>query len=92
MFGTNFIGQLGLSDIFNRLVPTKLEGYKANFVACGWHHTVFINNEDDIYVFGFNRNGQLCLGDTNNRLVPNKLEGYKAKMVACGGRYTVLLI
>ena len=68
VFGDNSNGQLGLGDKNNRLVPTKLEGYKAKIVAGGGYHTIFIDQQNDIYVFGFNGFGQLGLDDTNIRL------------------------
>ena len=32
-------------------------------VACGLHHTVFVNEQGVAYSTGFNENGQLGLGD-----------------------------
>ena len=41
-------------------------------IECGYHHSMCIDNYDNLYVFGCNNYGQLGLGDTDNRNTPIK--------------------
>merc|ERR1712000_196829 len=85
----------------DRNLPKKLstlpEGTgKIVKVACGYGHTILIDNKNQTYVFGNNGCGQLGLGDEDNRNLPEKFstlpEGAgKISKIACGGAHTILI-
>lgn len=54
VYGHNGYGQLGLGDIINRNVPTKLNfDYEVLSICCGSDHTIF-NTTDGIFTYGRN--------------------------------------
>jgi len=56
MWGYNAVGQLGLGDYLNRLVPTKVNGNfgKVKYISCGYFHTGFINDKNQLFMCGQN--------------------------------------
>ena len=98
-FGYNNNGQLGLGFGYgtNRLIPAQIplpEGVKAKYIACGYSHSIIIDQENNAWSFGYNNNGQLGLGDAISRKIPTLIplpEGLKAKYVACGRNYSIII-
>jgi alpha-tubulin suppressor-like RCC1 family protein len=97
-FGNNESGQLGLGDIRDRSIPTKipfdrfgLTDIKVKAIFAGFDKTMVTDFNGDIYVFGYNRNGQLGVGDRKNKLIPTKIPNFKAKYIAVGGTHTMAL-
>ena len=100
-FGSNNDGQLGLRDKNNRSYPERItkildEGAKFIKIACGYNHTILIDNKNQVYSFGRNNDGQLGLGYMNNRSYPERItkspdEGAKFIKIACGDYHTLLL-
>lgn len=56
-----------------------------------FHHRVFIDSANDVWVVGNNGAGQLGLGDCKSRSEPVKLPEIKAVTAALGHNHTVLL-
>ena len=95
--GYNILGQLGVGDRENRLVPTLLRGELQNElvvqVAAGYGHTIFVTNNGLVFACGDNNVGQLGVGDAPISLVPKLavglVEGKTAVCVAAGDRHTL---
>jgi hypothetical protein len=47
-----------------------LEGVKAKTVACGWRHSMVVDETGILFVCGWNKYGQLGLGDVETRPIP----------------------
>ena len=62
------MGQLGVEDEENRLVPTLVTGQLqdkiAVYAAAGRYHTLCITAESSLFSWGYNNHGQLGVGDT----------------------------
>ena len=70
-WGNNGNGQLGDGTGVESLLPKRInQGAIANIpivsVACGYAHTIAIDNAGKVYVWGINDWGQLGLGTMNN--------------------------
>ncbi|KPM10530.1 E3 ubiquitin-protein ligase-like protein [Sarcoptes scabiei] len=71
-FGSNNFGQLGLGDLRNRFVPTKI---KTDLVcsgiiiqiAAGSNHTLLLSSLGEVMSFGDNKNGQLDLDNGGSK-------------------------
>ena len=91
--GGNALGQLGVGDTENRLVPTlvtgQLQGKTAVYVAAGRHHTLCITSDGSLFSCGLSNRGQMGVGDTENRHLPTLVTGLQGKQVAhvAAGRY-----
>jgi alpha-tubulin suppressor-like RCC1 family protein len=78
--GYNAYGQLGLGSATdhnpNRNVYKKLEHDlgKIKNIYCGAHHSIIINDNNEVYVCGHNTYGQLGFGDYNHRNIYTKLD------------------
>ena len=49
-----------------RLLPTRclgLEGVRASRVACGWRHSLVVDDQGRVFTFGWSKYGQLGHGD-----------------------------
>ena len=57
-------------------------------IECGDHHSIFIDNNNNMYVFGDNRYGQLGLGDTVDRLNTIKHPLSNIIGISKGGNHT----
>ncbi|KAJ8027887.1 E3 ubiquitin-protein ligase MYCBP2 [Holothuria leucospilota] len=65
---------------------------RAKEASCGFHHTVILLDNGEVYTFGSNSYGQLGQGDTTNRLSPVKVKvAEKIKQVSAGSYHTLLL-
>ena len=67
--GSNAYGSLGRTvDTANPAstpsIISTLSSFTISAIACGWYHTVFLNNDGKVYSYGWNGNGQLALGNT----------------------------
>ena len=96
-FGCGGWGRLGLGDVADRMVPSRLAsgfgGSKVAFVAAGASHSLAITVEGDVWSWGCGRHG--CLGlNVEDRLEPaslgrEKFGGAQIIMVAAGLSHTV---
>ena len=59
------LGRKGKNDVF---LPVAHTG-RVTHVECGYSHTIFLDNDMEVFSFGNNDNGQLGLGDLKNRNV-----------------------
>ena len=79
-WGDGSQGQLGLGNIEDRLVPTRVGaeeafgGSKARMVACGGARTLVLTVSGELWVCGEGANGRLGLNDTVPRLVPTRVD------------------
>ena len=77
--GFNAMGQLGVGDTENRLVPTlvtgQLQGKTAVYAAAGEQHTLCITADGSLFAWCDNADGQLGVGDTESRRVPTLVTG-----------------
>ncbi|MEM9223666.1 MAG: Ig-like domain-containing protein [Pseudomonadota bacterium] len=90
-WGQNNIGQLGLGDEENRLVPTVIDvdGKKIIAVSSGNSHTLALASDGSVYGFGGNRDGQAAPdqleapGDPVNEVLnPTLINGLPSNIVA----------
>lgn len=79
----------------NFLYPTLAPNHRFKSVACGNHHTLAIDLNDNVLVFGYNESGQLGLGDIDYVQDPTFLvvqdQKVKAKFIACGYSHSALI-
>ena len=96
--GSNHVGQLGVGNTTDRLVPTlvtgQLQGKLAIYVAAGDDHTLCITANGSLSAWGSNCRGQLGMeiGDTVNRWVPMLVTGLQGRDVigvAAGKHHTI---
>ncbi|MCX7621070.1 MAG: hypothetical protein N2037_09545 [Acidimicrobiales bacterium] len=73
-WGANESGQLGLGDLNDRLVPTRI-GSDNDWaqVDAGMSHVLAVKNDGSLWAWGANNRGQLGLGDLDDRLVPTRV-------------------
>jgi alpha-tubulin suppressor-like RCC1 family protein len=97
-FGNNRNCQLGLNDLEERFIPTKipfdtfgLTDLKFKDISAGSSHTVALDFDNNVWTFGINISGQLGSGDTENRIIPTKIPNLKAQSVVVGANYTLAL-
>ena len=99
-FGDNSeLGQLGVGDTEDRLVPTLLRGELENKsvvqVAAGSKHTMFVTADGLVFACGCNDSGRLGVGGTESRLVPTlvtgQLQSKTAVYVAAGDNHTLCI-
>lgn len=73
-WGLNDVGQLGMSDLTERLVPERV-GARSDWAAlvAGLGHTCATRTNSSSWCWGYNNWGQLGLGDTTDRQVPTRV-------------------
>lgn len=77
VFGQNSYGELGIGDLEERHVPTKLsyfDNIEISQVAAGNEHTAVLTKTGQVYTFGFNGSGQLGHGNTKSYHLPRLIE------------------
>ena len=81
-WGWNALGQLGMNDYTNRLVPqlvnttsglSSLFGKVVVAIACGQNYSLALDSAGSLHAWGYNSSGNLGMGasDVTARLVPN---------------------
>lgn len=98
-YGGGEHGQLGLSDKFNRLVPTlvtALDGEEVSMISCGWSHTVILTSKG-IRSFGNGEHGKLGHGSVKKHSNPQLIETlsgseYKVISIASYNEHTAALV
>ena len=61
-------------------------------IACGFEHTVILQDDNNVLVFGYNGYGQLGLGHNRDQNKPQILmKGIPIRQIACGDNHTVIL-
>jgi alpha-tubulin suppressor-like RCC1 family protein len=97
-WGGNASGQLGLGDTTMRGSPEQVTGFDAavEAVACGYFHSLALDENGNVWAWGSNRDGQLGDGSTTDRTAPHKLSsslfgGEAVKAIAAGGDISVAI-
>ena len=95
-WGDNSLGQVGTGNITAPNDPRNLSpsligsGYVA--ISAGWHHTLAIKANGDLYAWGDNASGQLGDGTRIARAFPTLIgSGFRAVAAGSGGSHTVAL-
>lgn len=76
-WGWGRYGNLGLGDRVDRHVPevvTAVSTEKMSKVACGWRHTIVVNEAGKLFTFGWSKYGQLGHGDNTDHLTPSPVQ------------------
>ncbi|PVD35390.1 hypothetical protein C0Q70_02352 [Pomacea canaliculata] len=95
-WGRNEKGQLGVSDINRRDVPTKvdlLESFNIVAAACGKNHTLFLTDRGKVLATGDNKMGQLGIGNQTQQVpcpMQVKYKGPPIRRIACGGEFSMI--
>lgn len=95
-WGRNEKGQLGLSDINRRDVPTKvdmLDSFNVVAAACGKNHTLFLTDRGKVFGAGDNKMGQLGIGNQTQHVpcpMQVKYKGPPIRRIACGGEFSMI--
>ena len=91
--GSNKQNQLGLDEMNEKNILTKLPINGVKDVKCGSYHTVFLMEDGSVMSCGDNSNGQLGLGQDNDNLYKKitKVEalGYDVSKIVCGNRNSI---
>lgn len=90
-WGNNSVGQLGLGNLQNQLLPTQVNGV-ANVVAVagGASHYLALTSAGEVWAWGLNSSGQLGLGNNTNSSVPVKIPGLTNVIsIACGASHSL---
>ncbi|XP_071405894.1 E3 ubiquitin-protein ligase MYCBP2 isoform X14 [Pithys albifrons albifrons] len=63
-------------------------------VSCGFHHSVVLMENGDVYTFGYGQHGQLGHGDVNSRGCPTLVQALPgpSTQVTAGSNHTVILL
>ena len=86
-------GDLGLGNLDDRLLPTRLPTFGVAptvFVSVGLH-AVAVQADESMWVWGQNRYGQLGLGDVEDRARPTVVPFHPVVTAACGIKHTLVL-
>lgn len=90
MWGSNSNGQLGNGATNEvRLSPIKVGVAKWKMIACGYAHTLGIQEDGSLWGWGSNSNGQLGTGNDINSSIPIRIGTAKWKMISCGSNYSL---
>ena len=91
--GRNQVGQLGVADKVNRLIPVKV-GVSGNKVAAGFYFTAVVSNDGTVRTFGSNQFGQLGINvDGGTRQTPVQITGLTSAIATAGGAvFTAVLL
>ena len=74
--GSNKYGQYGLGHFDDpQITPSLILNLPSNIVqfVCGYHHSLFLDSDGNVFSVGFNQSGQLGLGHNTNQNVLNKI-------------------
>ncbi|XP_021272790.1 E3 ubiquitin-protein ligase MYCBP2 isoform X13 [Numida meleagris] len=63
-------------------------------VSCGFHHSVILMENGDVYTFGYGQHGQLGHGDVNSRGCPTLVQALPgpSTQVTAGSNHTAILL
>ncbi|XP_075447064.1 E3 ubiquitin-protein ligase MYCBP2 isoform X9 [Ascaphus truei] len=63
-------------------------------VSCGFHHSVVLMENGDVYTFGYGQHGQLGHGDVNSRGCPTQIQALPcpSTQVTAGSNHTAVLL
>lgn len=94
-WGWGRYGNIGDGESQDRHLPTKakgLEGVRVQQVACGWRHSIAVDDGGAMYTWGWGAYAQLMHGDRTDQYVPKRVEAlrnHRVALVAGGWRHTL---
>ncbi|KAI7844220.1 hypothetical protein COHA_002354 [Chlorella ohadii] len=92
-FGWGRYGNIGDGESQDRHMPTKvkgLEGVQVAQVACGWRHSIAVDDQGAMYTWGWGAWAQLMHGDRNDVYIPKRVAAVSdVALVAGGWRHTL---
>ncbi|KAK9788155.1 hypothetical protein WJX73_000527 [Symbiochloris irregularis] len=94
-FGWGRYGNLGDGHRTDRWLPTRitqLEGKRIVTTACGWRHSIVLDDQGCLHTFGWSKYGQLGHGSLADQTLPKPvmdLDGVRITLVSGGWRHTV---
>jgi len=95
VLGSNNSGRLGLGDMTNRNIPTKITDNFGHIVqvSCGAEHMAILNDKGELFTCGYNCHGQLGHDGQMNTWIFIKVEGNFGRIiqVSCGYFHTIFL-
>lgn len=92
--GGNELGELGLGDRNQRDVPEQIKSIPTSvqFIACGSEHSMFLDNEQNVWGCGSNMSGELGLGHASRTLSPAKLPKLdNIQFISCGSQHSLFV-
>ena len=92
--GSNSKGQLCHGDKEDRLIPSKTPFSNISKISAGNHHSLFENNNGEIFSCGHNLNGQCGLGHFNfPQITPSLILNLPSNIVhfVCGNSHNLFL-
>lgn len=85
-WGSNTIGQLGLGDKVDRMLPVKIQGISnIKYIEAAYAHSMAITNSGNLYAWGEGRDGQLGIGVKETKRLPVLVQGIKNVSSVTGG-------
>lgn len=85
-WGSNTIGQLGLGDKVDRMLPVKIQGVSnIKYIKAAYAHSMAITNSGNLYAWGEGRDGQLGIGVKETKRLPVLVQGIKNVNSVTGG-------
>lgn len=85
-WGSNTIGQLGLGDKVDRMLPVKIQGVSnIKYIEAAYAHSMAITNSGNLYAWGEGRDGQLGIGVKETKRLPVLVQGIKNVSSVTGG-------
>lgn len=85
-WGSNTIGQLGLGDKVDRMLPVKIQGISdIKYIEAAYAHSMVITNSGNLYAWGEGRDGQLGIGIKETKRLPVLVQGIKNVSSVTGG-------
>jgi len=101
--GLNFFYQLGYSNTGSQSTPRHLSWFREggnnitiSQIACGYHYTMFLTDDGNVYGVGQNNVYQLGYSNTSDQLTPRHLNWFSdnsivISQIACGSGHTMFL-
>ena len=92
--GYNLHGECGLGHFKNQRTPSLIPNAPSNIVqfVCGYHQSLFLDSEGNVYSVGLNGYGSLGLGHYGNQNELNKIPNIPPiKIISCVGSSCYLI-
>jgi alpha-tubulin suppressor-like RCC1 family protein len=96
VWGSNYRGQIGCGDDFDKPMPTKVKAFdevKIKMISCGYTHSMALTENGYVYSWGYNEFGQLGIGNTINSNRPKhiQMKDIIIDKITCGDGHSLLL-
>jgi tRNA A-37 threonylcarbamoyl transferase component Bud32 len=95
-WGSNYWGQIGCGDNFDKSIPTKLKALndiKIKMISCGYNHSMALTENGCVYSWGRNEDDQLGIGNTKNSNTPKQIQmkDIIIDKITCGANHSLIL-